>query len=321
MIGSAKSMSNRSVTAGALLLTVLILSACGNPDGVTGAATPTLIPTLDGSSFAAADPASTTVEATPEPASAESESAQPVEAGAVETEGADSAVTASESISATETVTGAVAAETEVDPSVFFAQPTNYALLPITSTIVMGVEGLEVQPAGEVVDGAGHLHLLIDTDFVPAGEAIAKDEEHLHFGADGAHIALDGDQYRAEIEVLVAEDAADQAVYFVAPADGDVVTPTLEITMGASGLIVEPAGEVRDGAGHMHILIDTDFIPVGEAVPKDETHRHFGGGQTSATLELEPGEHVLRLQFTNGAHIVLEGEQYQDEITIVVEEP
>ena len=56
MIGSAKSMSNRSVAAGALLLTVLILSACGNPNGVTGAATPTLIPTLDGSSFAAAAP-------------------------------------------------------------------------------------------------------------------------------------------------------------------------------------------------------------------------------------------------------------------------
>jgi hypothetical protein len=33
---------------------------------------------------------------------------------------------------------------------------------------------------------------------------------------------------------------------------------------------------------------------------------------------LEPGEHVLRLQFANGAHIALDGPAYRDEITVTV---
>jgi len=36
------------------------------------------------------------------------------------------------------------------------------------------------------------------------------------------------------------------------------------------------------------------------------------------TLTLKPGVHVLRLQFANGAHIALDGDQYRDEITVTV---
>ena len=47
---------------------------------------------------------------------------------------------------------------------------------------------------------------------------------------------------------------------------------------------------------------------------------HFGQGQLTTTLDLEPGEHTLRLQFADGAHIALDGDQYRDEITVVVAE-
>src|SRR6185369_3005785 len=94
--------------------------------------------------------------------------------------------------------------------------------------------------------------------------------------ANGAHIALDGDQYRAEIHVTVVEGAPDQSVRFVSPADGATVPTTFDVVMAAAGLEVEPAGAVEDNAGHFHILIDAPFIEAGQVVPKDETHLHFG---------------------------------------------
>jgi hypothetical protein len=108
-------------------------------------------------------------------------------------------------------------------------------------------------------------------------------------------------------------------VYFIEPTDGAVVPTTFTVQMGAEGLTVEPAGEIHLGAGHFHILIDVPFVEAGIAVPADDQHKHFGQAQTSTELTLTPGEHVLRLQFANGAHEALDGEQYRDEITIMVE--
>ena len=203
----------------------------------------------------------------------------------------------------------------------------------------MGAEGLVVQPSGEINPGAGHMHILVDTDFVPAGEVIINDEQHLHFGdgsieaelmlppgdhtlrlqfADGAHIALEGEQFQDEITVIVEENAASPSVRFVQPTDGETVSSPLEVVMAATGLVVEPSGEIHQGAGHFHILVDTDFVPAGEVIINDEQHLHFGGGQLTTSLDLAEGEHILRLQFADGAHIALEGDAYQDMIVITV---
>ena len=86
--------------------------------------------------------------------------------------------------------------------------------------------------------------------------------------------------------------------------------------MSATGLTVEPAGAIRSGAGHMHILVDTDFVPLGDVIINDESHKHFGKGQLTTPITLTPGLHVLRLQFGNGAHIAFYGSQYRDTITV-----
>jgi formylglycine-generating enzyme required for sulfatase activity len=112
-----------------------------------------------------------------------------------------------------------------------------------------------------------------------------------------------------------------EGVIFTSPATGSVVPTTFEVSMAATGLTIEPAGEIHEGAGHFHILVDSDFVAPGELIPFDETHLHFGQGQLTTTLELEPGEHTLRLQFANGAHIAQDGEQYRDEITVTVQAP
>ena len=227
------------------------------------------------------------------------------------------------------------------EPVVFFRQPTTNAIVPPTFTVRMGAEGLTVEPSGEVRAGAGHFHILVDTEFIPAGSVVPADDQHLHYGdgaleaelslspgehtlylqfTDGAHTALEGDQYRDTIIVFVEEDAAAQSVAFFNPLDGATVSSPVQVVLAATGLIVEPSGDINEGAGHFHILVDTPFVDAGVVIPTDEQHLHYGKGQTTASLELPPGEHTLRLQFADGAHTALEGDAYRDTITVIVEE-
>jgi hypothetical protein len=91
-------------------------------------------------------------------------------------------------------------------------------------------------------------------------------------------------------------------VYFVNLKDRDTVKSPVIVQMGVNGMEVEPAGVYNEGKGHHHLIIDGSYIEKGVMVPKDETHIHFGKGQTSDTLKLSPGEHTLTLQFADGLH-------------------
>ncbi|HWY99319.1 MAG TPA: DUF4399 domain-containing protein [Bacteroidia bacterium] len=91
-------------------------------------------------------------------------------------------------------------------------------------------------------------------------------------------------------------------VYFVNLKDGDKVKSPVIIKMGVWGMDLEPAGDYNKGKGHHHLIIDGNYVEKGEMVPKDETHLHFGKGQTVDTLALNPGEHTLTLQFADGLH-------------------
>lgn len=99
-------------------------------------------------------------------------------------------------------------------------------------------------------------------------------------------------------------------VFFVSPTEGAALAGPLTegklkvpVKMGVEKILVRPAGEVVKGTGHHHIIVDGAGIPLGVVVPKDETHLHFGQGQTEAELLLAPGEHTLTLQFADGMHL------------------
>jgi hypothetical protein len=116
------------------------------------------------------------------------------------------------------------------------------------------------------------------------------------------------------------ESAASQkdGVYFVNLKDGDKVKSPVFIEMGVRGMSVEPAGKVEEGKGHNHLIVDGSFTEKGQVVPSDETHIHFGKGQTSDTLKLSPGSHTLTLQFANGMHESY-GQDWSKTIAITVE--
>ena len=116
-------------------------------------------------------------------------------------------------------------------------------------------------------------------------------------------------------------------IRFVQPENGATITGPLvdgkvavQVKMGVEGITVKAAGEQIDGTGHHHIIVDGQGIPIGDVVPKDETHLHFGQGQTEAEVALTPGPHTLTLQFADGAHLSY-GPQLATTIKIQVKAP
>ncbi len=108
-------------------------------------------------------------------------------------------------------------------------------------------------------------------------------------------------------------------VFFVGLTEGAKVSSPLQVAMAAEDFTVEAAGEVKPGAGHLHIMVDEPCVDPGQGVPKDETHLHYGKGQLEAELVLAPGNHSLCLQAADGNHVALAGDGMTQVVSITVE--
>lgn len=95
---------------------------------------------------------------------------------------------------------------------------------------------------------------------------------------------------------------AQQSVAFVEPVDGATVSSPFKVKFAVSGMDIKPAGDMTANTGHHHLLINAAPVKAGEVVPADETHIHFGKGQTETEVKLAPGTYKLSMQFANGLH-------------------
>lgn len=93
------------------------------------------------------------------------------------------------------------------------------------------------------------------------------------------------------------------AVYFIAPADGATVSSPVKVQFGLKGMGVAPAGVEKAKTGHHHLLINQKLEDYDNPIPADETHKHFGGGQTETSITLKPGKHTLQLIVADHNHI------------------
>ena len=108
--------------------------------------------------------------------------------------------------------------------------------------------------------------------------------------------------------------------YIVTPQDGAVVNNPVNIIFGLRNNVgVAPAGVVKENTGHHHLLIDTNAPDLTQPIPKDEQHRHFGGGQTEVELTLAPGAHSLQLLLGDFAHIPHSPAIMSERINITIE--
>ncbi len=122
-------------------------------------------------------------------------------------------------------------------------------------------------------------------------------------------------------------DAAPESVSFASPPDGATVVSPFEACLEAEGVEIEAAGEVHEGHGHFHVIVDPS--PEEEAqytggeemtVPKDATHIHLGEGQMCTNIEAGPGEHALLAVVAGGDHVTL-NPPVVDEIRVTVSQP
>jgi len=108
------------------------------------------------------------------------------------------------------------------------------------------------------------------------------------------------------------------SIYIISPKDGDTVCEEFTINFGLRGMGVAPAGVEKENTGHHHLLIDVETLPTtGQPMGKDV--KHFGGGQTEATITLPKGKHTLQLILGNHLHIPHEPVVVSEKITVIVE--
>ena len=110
------------------------------------------------------------------------------------------------------TVMGLAACGGDDDPSASFTTPVDGATVVGGVTFDLEADGITIEAAGRVNDGAGHFHVVADVGCADVGDAIPRDADHVHLGdgsaegliylgpgthdlcvqiADGAHVATD----------------------------------------------------------------------------------------------------------------------------------
>ncbi len=111
--------------------------------------------------------------------------------------------------------------------------------------------------------------------------------------------------------VAIAQESPSPAgskVYFINLKDGDTVSNPVVVKFGLAGMGIAPAGLQGDataGTGHHHLLINKELTGAAlkDAIPMDDDHRHFGKGQTEATITLPAGTHTLQLVLADWTHV------------------
>jgi len=125
----------------------------------------------------------------------------------------------------------------EGNATVSFTQPADEAIVVGGLVVEMSAEGITIEEAGEVHEGAGHFHVIADDGCARPGETVPRDADHVHFGGgqtegtvylepgthelclqagDGSHVALDATD---GVTVEVAVTDRDQWCAVVGEAD------------------------------------------------------------------------------------------------------
>ena len=98
---------------------------------------------------------------------------------------------------------GDAASNGEGAASVSFAEPDDGATVDSPVHVEFEAEGIEIEEAGAVNEGAGHFHVMVDTPCVGEGETIPNDDAHLHFGdaSEEAELELEPGEHTLCLQV------------------------------------------------------------------------------------------------------------------------
>ena len=124
----------------------------------------------------------------------------------------------------------------------------------------------------------------------------------------------------AQAPALNRSEAPEGAsVAILSPKDGDVVSSPVTVQFDLQGMTLATAGDATPGTGHHHLLVDVPAPDLGQVIPKDAQHLHFGQGQATAEIPLAPGQHTLQLLLGDGNHLPHNPPVLSPPITITVQ--
>ncbi|MBT8135704.1 MAG: DUF4399 domain-containing protein [Gammaproteobacteria bacterium] len=108
--------------------------------------------------------------------------------------------------------------------AVYIVSPADGASVSSPVTVVFGLRGMGVAPAGVERPGTGHHHLLIDTPAPALDRPIPADEHHRHFGGGQTETTLKLEPGRHTLQLILAD-------YLHIPHDPAVCSERITITV------------------------------------------------------------------------------------------
>jgi len=103
---------------------------------------------------------------------------------------------------------GAMAQERTPAPEgaqVYIVQPEDGATVESPVTVVFGLKGMGVAPAGVAKEGTGHHHLIVNAPLPPMDAPIPSDENYLHFGGGQTQTTIELEPGEHTLQLLVGD--------------------------------------------------------------------------------------------------------------------
>lgn len=109
--------------------------------------------------------------------------------------------------------------------SAYFIAPHDGEVITGPVTVVMGLKGMGIAPAGVDKPDTGHFHLIVDAELPPADRPIPKDEQHLHFGGGQTQTVLNLKPGKHTLQILLGDYAH---LSFDPPVASEKITITVK---------------------------------------------------------------------------------------------
>ena len=110
-------------------------------------------------------------------------------------------------------------------PQVYIVSPEDGAKVKSPVTVVFGLDGYGVAPAGVERDNTGHHHLIVDAPLPDLTKPIPADNNYLHFGGGQTQTSLNLPPGTHTLQLLLGDHLH---IPHIPPIYSDVVTITVE---------------------------------------------------------------------------------------------
>jgi len=91
------------------------------------------------------------------------------------------------------------------DAEVYIVSPKDGQTVQSPVTVIFGLKGMGVAPAGIAKEGTGHHHLIVDAPLPPMDGPIPSDENYLHFGGGQTQTTIELEPGEHTLQLLVGD--------------------------------------------------------------------------------------------------------------------